>query len=113
MRTFQRPFPAAERRMTALGVTVLGGRLRQVRLRRKLSPVQLAERMVVSRYTLHRLEKGDPAIAPGTELGIQARGGTVWRHESHTDVPAAFEYDPAWLNSSQAFSRLRGHNAVL
>lgn len=63
MRTFQRPFPAAERQMTALG-----SRLRLARLRRKLSTVQMAERMAVSRDTLHRLEKGDPAIALGTYL---------------------------------------------
>ncbi len=37
------------------------------------------------------------------ELGIQARVGTLWRHESRTDVPAAFEYDPAWLKTGQAF----------
>ena len=62
-RTFQRPFPAAERQMTALG-----SRLRLARLRRKISTVQMAERMGVSRDTLHRLEKGDAAIALGTYL---------------------------------------------
>lgn len=62
-RTFQRPFPSAERQMTAFG-----SRLRLARLRRKLSTVQMAERMAVSRDTLNRLEKGDPAIALGTYL---------------------------------------------
>lgn len=62
-RTFRRPFPAAERQMTALG-----SRLRLARLRRKISTVQMAERMGVSRDTLHRLEKGDAAIALGTYL---------------------------------------------
>ncbi len=37
------------------------------------------------------------------ELGVQALVGTLWRHESRTDVPAAFEYDPAWLKSGRAF----------
>lgn len=63
MRTLNRPFPAAERQMSALG-----GRLRLARLRRKLSTVQMAERMAVSRDTLHRLEAGDPAVALGTYL---------------------------------------------
>ena len=62
-RTFQRPFPAAERQMAALGQ-----RLRLARLRRKVSTVQMAERMGVSRDPLSRLEKGDAAIALGTYL---------------------------------------------
>ncbi len=49
-------------------MTSLGSRLRLARLRRKISTVQMAERMAVSRDTLNRLEKGDPAIALGTYL---------------------------------------------
>lgn len=49
-------------------MTALGSRLRLARLRRKLSTVQMAERMAVSRDTLHRLEAGDPAVALGTYL---------------------------------------------
>lgn len=37
------------------------------------------------------------------ELGVQARVGTLWRHESKADVPAAFEYDRAWLKGGKAF----------
>ncbi len=37
------------------------------------------------------------------ELGIQTRVGTLGRHESKANVPAAFEYDPAWLKSGKAF----------
>ena len=62
-RIHQRPFPAAERQMAALGQ-----RLRLARLRRKVSTVQMAERMGVSRDTLNRLEKGNAAIALGTYL---------------------------------------------
>ena len=46
----------------------LGDRLRYARLRRNLSAVLFAERMGVSRDTLHRLEKGDPGISLGTYL---------------------------------------------
>ena len=60
-RTFNRPFPSVARQMTAFGE-----RLRLARLRRKISTVQMAERMGVSRDTLNRLEKGDPNIALGT-----------------------------------------------
>ena len=60
-RIHRRPFPAVEKQMQALGE-----RLRLARLRRAMSTVLFAERMGVSRDTLHRLEKGDPAIALGT-----------------------------------------------
>lgn len=37
------------------------------------------------------------------ELGGLVRVGTLWRHDTRADVPAAFEYDPAWLQSGHAF----------
>lgn len=49
-------------------MAALGQRLRLARLRRKVSTVQMAERMGVARDTLNRLEKGDAAIALGTYL---------------------------------------------
>lgn len=49
-------------------VLALGERLRLARLRRGISATLFAERVGVSRDTLHRLEKGDPAIALGTYL---------------------------------------------
>ncbi len=63
MRTYQRPFPLAERQMASFG-----NRLRLARLRRHISTVQMAERMAISRDTLNRLEKGDPTVALGTYL---------------------------------------------
>ncbi len=60
-RSFRRPFPAVEKQ-----IQDLGQRLRMARLRRAISTVLFAERMGVSRDTLNRLEKGDPAIALGT-----------------------------------------------
>jgi transcriptional regulator with XRE-family HTH domain len=62
-RSLQRSFPSAERQMRALGE-----RLRLARLRRQLTAVLFAERMGVSRDTLNRLERGDPAVALGTYL---------------------------------------------
>lgn len=46
----------------------LGERLRNARLRRNITGVLFAERMSVSRDTLHRLEKGDAGISLGTYL---------------------------------------------
>ena len=62
-RRVRKPFPQASRQVQALGE-----RLRHARLRRNLTTVIFAERMGVSRDTLHRLEKGDPGISLGTYL---------------------------------------------
>jgi transcriptional regulator with XRE-family HTH domain len=62
-RTFLRPFPAVLKQMEALGQ-----RLKLARLRRNLPSILFAERMGISRDTLHRLEKGDPTIALGTYM---------------------------------------------
>ena len=60
-RTFHAPYPAAQRQMQ-----LLGERLRLARLRRRITTIQFAERVGISRDTLNRLEGGDPAIALGT-----------------------------------------------
>lgn len=62
-RTFRPSFPAAVRQMQDLGQ-----RMKVARLRREISTVLFAERVGISRDTLSRLEKGDPAIALGTYL---------------------------------------------
>ena len=62
-RTFHPSFPSVEKQIRALGE-----RLRLARLRREISSVLFAERMAVSRTTLHRLEKGDATIALGTYM---------------------------------------------
>lgn len=62
-RRVRKPFPQASRQLQALGE-----RLRHARLRRNLTGVLFAERMGVSRDTLHRLEGGDPGISIGTYL---------------------------------------------
>jgi transcriptional regulator with XRE-family HTH domain len=62
-RTFQRPFPSAERQMSAFGA-----RLRAARLRRHITTILFAKRMGISRDTLNRLEKGDATIALGTYM---------------------------------------------
>ena len=46
----------------------LGLRLREARLRRRLSVSQVAERTEVSRPTLNKVEKGDPAVTLGKLL---------------------------------------------
>lgn len=60
-------YPAEEKLLTDFGE-----RLRLARLRRNLSADTLAERSSISRMTLHRAEKGSPAVAMGTYLRILA-----------------------------------------
>jgi len=49
-------------------MTDFGERLRAARLRRRITTILFAKRMDISRDTLNRLEKGDPAIALGTYM---------------------------------------------
>lgn len=60
-------FPAEKKLLVEFGE-----RLRLARLRREISAETLAERSSVSRMTLHRAEKGSPAVAMGTYLRILA-----------------------------------------
>lgn len=62
------PIYPAERKI----LTNLGERIRLARLRRGISAETLAERSSISRMTLHRAEKGFPAVAIGTYLRIMA-----------------------------------------
>jgi transcriptional regulator with XRE-family HTH domain len=58
-------FPSGTRRLAALGE-----RLRLARKRRRFSTVLMAERVGISRDTLARVEKGDPAVSLGTYLRV-------------------------------------------
>lgn len=48
----------------------LGARLRLARLRRRYSASTVAERASISRPTLLRVEKGDPAVTLGTYASV-------------------------------------------
>ena len=63
----------------------LGGRVRLARLRRRMSATEMAERMGVSRMTLHSLEKGDLSVG----LGILVRALGVLGLEEDLDGLAA------------------------
>lgn len=63
----------------------LGERLRRARLRRRLTVTEMAERMDVSRPTLHRLERGDLSVG----LGVLVRALGVLGLEDDLAVIAA------------------------
>lgn len=58
-------FPAQQRLVRALGF-----RLREARLRRRFTVSQVAERASVSRPTLNKVERGDPAVTLGTYVRV-------------------------------------------
>ena len=47
-------------------LTKLGADIRNARLRRRISLAVMAGRAMVTRATLHKLERGDPAVGMGT-----------------------------------------------
>ena len=63
----------------------MGERLRLARLHRRMSATEMAERMGVSRMTLHSLEKGDLSVG----LGILVRALGVLGLEGDLDRLAA------------------------
>ena len=58
--------PSAVRRT----LQTVGEHLRAARLRRRIPTAVLAERALVSRATLYRVERGDPAVSMGTYATI-------------------------------------------
>lgn len=64
-RTYSPPFAAGAHQLEKLGA-----RLRLARKRRRISSVLMAQRVGISRDTLHRIEKGDPVVGLGTHLRV-------------------------------------------
>lgn len=60
-------------RYTTDGITLLGKMIRLGRKQRKMTEIELAERLGIARSTLQRLEKGDPKV----EIGIVFEAATL------------------------------------
>lgn len=75
-RTTRPIFPRARARTAALGE-----RLRLARLRRRISQTEMAARVGVSRTTILRLERGEPAVA----LAVLVRSLSVLGLEADLD----------------------------
>ena len=73
-------YPSQDRLLRALGA-----RLRQARLRRRFTVVQVAERAAVSRPTINKVEQGDATVTLGTYLRVL----TVLGLEGDLDLLAA------------------------
>ncbi|ETR67922.1 MAG: helix-turn-helix domain protein [Candidatus Magnetoglobus multicellularis str. Araruama] len=48
----------------------LGSDIHSARLRRRIPSELLAERALISRSTLHKIEKGDPGVSMGNYAGV-------------------------------------------
>lgn len=68
-------------RITREAVAVLGQRIRIARLERKMTAQALAERIGISRDTLHRIEAGDPGCAIGAVFEAAAVVGIALLEE--------------------------------
>ena len=65
----------------------LGEGLRIARLRRRQSQVDFAERLMVSRATLQRMERGDPSVALGAWVSA------AWLLQRLSDLQHVFDPD--------------------
>ena len=77
-------YPATQRRAEALG-----GRLRDARLRRRMSETEMAERSFISRMTLRKLEAGDLSVTAAVlarVLEVLALDGDLDRIAAEDDL---------------------------
>ena len=81
-----------------------GDKLKLARLRRKFSAEVVSERAGISRKTLYRVEKGDPAVA----LGIYARVLQALRLEHDLEKLGADDELGRKLQDAELSTRPRG-----
>ena len=60
-------------RYTSDGIALLGKMIRHGRKQRRMTEMELAERLGIARSTLQRVEKGDPKV----EIGIMFEAATL------------------------------------
>ena len=74
------PPPVAE------ALRTLGAGLRNARLRRRVPMTYAADRALISRSTLHKVERGDPAVSLGIYATVLFYYGMIERLEHLMDV---------------------------
>ncbi len=67
-------------------LTKLGEDIRAARLRRRISMTVMAERASITRFTLQKLERGDPGVAMSTYATVLFVLGLISRLSDLTDV---------------------------
>ena len=86
----------------------LGSDIRDARLRRRIRTVTLAERALISRTTLHRIERGDP----GDSMGNYATVLFVWActtgFRRSPTAPAMCWVSTSWRNGCPGACGFRG-----
>jgi len=71
----------------ARAVTKLGADLKDARRRRRLPMRYAADRVLISRATLHRVERGDPGVSIGVYAALLSSFGMLERLECLLDAP--------------------------
>ncbi len=80
----------------------LGQRIRAARLRRRMSATEMAERMGVTRVTLHSLEKGELSVG----LGVLVRAlGVLGLDDDLTSIAADDEIGRRLADAATTHSR--------
>ncbi len=70
----------------AHALATLGANVRQARLRRRMPTAYVAERALISRSTLHKVERGDPAVGLGSYASVLSSYGMLERLERLADA---------------------------
>ncbi len=102
-RTTRPVFPRTQARLDDLGE-----RLRLARLRRRISQSEMAARLGVSRTTVIRLERGEPAVA----IAVLARALSVLGLDADLDRVAADDTVGASLRDLELPQRPRRRRAA-
>ncbi len=71
----------------------LGAGLRGLRAYRRMPLAYAADRALISRSTLHKVERGDPGVSLGIYASVLQRYGLLQRLESLVEAP----WDPSRL----------------
>ena len=95
LRTTRLPLPPPVQESLA----ALGAGLKSIRLSRRIPMARAAESASISRWTLHKIERGDPRVALGCYARVLMRYGMLGRLERLAD--------PRWSREELALERSR------
>lgn len=79
-------------------LSALGAGLRELRLRRRIPTACAADQVLISRSTLHRVERGDPGVSLGIYASVLQRYGMLARLAALTEA----RFDPDGLAAETA-----------
>ena len=90
-------------------LATLGTGLKNLRLRRRIPMGYAADRVLISRSTLYKVERGDPGVALGIYARVLQSYGMLDRLSAMADV--RYDRTGLALEASRLPQRIRGHAA--